>query len=88
MGEIRYRQGRWQEAADLLAESRTMTPELLYMLCDAYFHLGNATDANLNAEAAAAYGRNNPALMKDLIELLKRNGQTELANRLATNMKP
>jgi len=88
MGEIRYRQGRWQEAADLLAKSRTMTPELLYMLCDAYFHLGNATDANLNAEAAAAYGRNNPALMKGLIDLLKRNGQTELAGRLSANMKP
>jgi len=88
MGEIRYRQGRWQEAADLLAKSRTMTPELLYMLCDAYFHLGKATEAGLNAEAAAAYGRNNPELMNDLIELLKRNGQTELATRLSDNMKP
>lgn len=88
MGEIRYRQGRWQEAADLLAKSRTMTPELLYMLCDAYFHLGKNTDAGLNAEAAAAYGRKNPDLMNDLIELLKRNGQTELASRLSANMKP
>ena len=88
MGEIRYRQGRWQEAADLLAKSRTMTPELLYMLCDAYFHLGKATEAGLNAEAAAAYGRNNPDLMNDLIELLKRNGQTELANRLSANLRP
>jgi tetratricopeptide (TPR) repeat protein len=87
MGEIRYRQGRWQEAADLLAKSRTMTPELLYMLCDAYFHLGKATDAGLNAEAAAAYGRNNPALLNGLSELLKRNGQTELASRLSANMK-
>jgi len=88
MGEIRYRQGRWQEAADLLAKSRTMTPELLYMLCDAYFHLGKATEANLNAEAAAAYGWNNPGLMSDLIELLKRNGQAELASRMSANMKP
>jgi tetratricopeptide (TPR) repeat protein len=88
MGEIRYRQGRWQEAADLLAKSRTMAPELLYMLCDAYFHLGKDTDAGLNVEAAAAYGRNNPELMKDLIALLKRNGQTELVSRLSANVKP
>ena len=88
MGEIRYRQGRWQEAADLLAKSRTMTPELLYMLCDSYFHLGKATEAGLNAEAAAAYGRNNPQLMNDLLELLKQNGQAELAGRLSANMKP
>jgi tetratricopeptide (TPR) repeat protein len=88
MGEIRYRQGRWQEAAELLAKSRTMTPELLYMLCDAYFHLGKANEADLNAEAAAAYGRNNPELMNDLVELLKRNGQTELAGRLSANTKP
>ncbi len=87
VGEIRYRQGRWQEAADLLAKSRTMTPELLYMLCDAYFHLGKATEAGLNAEAAAAYGRNNPDLMNDLVQLLKRNGQMELANRLSANMR-
>lgn len=88
MGEIRYRQGRWQEAADLLAKSRTMTPELLYMLCDAYLHVGKVADADLNAEAAAAYGRHNPALMSDLIELLKRNGQAELAARLSANTKP
>ncbi len=88
MGEIRYRQGRWQEAAELLAKSRTMTPELLFMLCDAYFHLGKVTEAGLNAEAAAAYGRNNAELMNDLLELLKRNGQTELASRLSASMKP
>lgn len=88
MGEIRYRQGRWQEAAELLAKSRTMTPELLFMLCDAYFHLGKATEADLNAEAAAAYGRNNAELMNDLLELLKRNGQTELAGRLSNPVKP
>src|ERR1700744_3393906 len=40
MGEVRYHQERWADAAEHLAKSRTMTPELLYMLCDAYFHLG------------------------------------------------
>lgn len=83
MGEIRYHQQRWPEAVEQLAKSKTMTPELLYMLCDSYFHLGKIADADLNAEAAAAYGRNNPELLKQLNDLLLRNGQTELAQRLS-----
>jgi tetratricopeptide (TPR) repeat protein len=82
IGEIRYNQGRWSEAAEQLAKSHTMTPELLYMLCDSYFHMGNAKDANLTAELVAAYGRNNSELMKELQTLLMSNGQTELAQRL------
>ncbi len=88
MGEVRYRQGRWSDAAEQLAKSRTMTPELLYMLCDAYFRTGKVSDANLTAETLAAYGRNNPELMKNLIELLQRNGQSELARRLSANLAP
>jgi tetratricopeptide (TPR) repeat protein len=86
LGEVRYHQERWSDAADQLAKSRTMTPELLYMLCDSYFHVGKIADADLNAETAAAYGRNNPALMKALLDLLQRNGQTELAQRLSANL--
>ncbi len=86
MGEVRYRQERWSDAAEQLAKSRTMTPELLYMLSDSYFRLGKVSDADLNAETAAAYGRNNPEFMKDLIDLLQRNGQTELAQRLSGNL--
>jgi len=86
MGEVRYHQERWSEAAEQLAKSRTMTPELLYMLCDSYFHMGQVSDADLNAEAAAAYGRNDAELMKELKELLLRNGQTELAQRLSANL--
>ena len=63
-----------------------MTPELLYMLCDAYFHLGKVSDADLTAETMAAYGRNKPEVMKELNELLLRNGQTELAQRLSANL--
>jgi predicted Zn-dependent protease len=85
MGEIRYRQSRWQEAADFLANSKTKTPELLYMLCDSYFHLGKTTEADLNAEAAAAYGHDRPDFMSDLMELLKKNGQTALTSQLAAN---
>jgi tetratricopeptide (TPR) repeat protein len=86
MGEVRYHQQRWSDAAELLAKSRTMTPELLYMLCDSYFHLGNVSDADLNAEATAAYARNRPDVMRGLLELLVRNGQSDLAKRLSPNV--
>ena len=87
MGEVRYRQGQWSDAVEQLAKSRTMIPELLYMLCDSYFHLGKVEDADLNAETVAAYGRNNPELMKQLNQLLLRNGQAELAARLSANQE-
>lgn len=83
MGEVRYHQERWSDAAELLAKSKTMTPELLYMLCDSYFRLGKISDADLNAEAMAAYARNKPDLMRALMELLARNEQTDLAKRLS-----
>jgi len=82
MGEVRYHQGRWADAAEFLARSKTTTPELLYMLCDSYFRLGKVAEANLNAEAMAAYARNKPEVMQGLMQLLNRNGQTELAKRL------
>lgn len=83
---MRYHQGRYSDAAEQLAKSRTVTPELLYMLCDSYFRTGKVSDADLTAEAVAAYGRNNAELMKGLIDLLQRNGQTELAQRLSANL--
>jgi tetratricopeptide (TPR) repeat protein len=86
IGEVRYRQGLWSEAAEELAKSRTMTPELLFMLCDSYFRLGKTKEANLTAETAAAYGRNNSELMKELMDLLSRNGQVELARHLSANL--
>jgi tetratricopeptide (TPR) repeat protein len=82
LGEVRYHQERWSEAAELLAKSKTITPELLYMLCDSYFRLGKVDKANLNAEAMAAYARNRPEIMQGLAELLMRNGQSDLAKRL------
>ena len=82
LGEVRYHQGRWADAAEQLAKSKTTTPELLYMLCDSYFHLGKVPAANLNAEAMAAYATNKPDVMRGLIELLKQNQQTELATKL------
>jgi tetratricopeptide (TPR) repeat protein len=86
MGEVRYHQGRWSDAAEQLSKSRTMTPELLYMLCDSYFQIGKISEADLTAETVAAYGRNKPELMKDLNDLLLHNGQTKLAQRLSANL--
>lgn len=82
LGEVRYHQRRWAEAADQIAKSHTMTPELLYQLCDSYFHLGKTQDADLTAELVAAYGGNNPELMKELATLLRSNGQADVAQRL------
>ncbi len=88
MGEVRYHQQRWQEAADYLAKSKTVIPELVYLLCDAYFHVNRPADADLNAETAAVYGRHDPQFMRGLFDLLRRNGQSELADRLAANATP
>ncbi|MDR3738898.1 MAG: tetratricopeptide repeat protein [Terracidiphilus sp.] len=86
LGEVRYHQQRWAESAEQISMSRTMTPELLYMLCDADFHLGRIQDANLTAQLTAIYGRNNKPLMQELIGLLKVNGQDETAQRLVANL--
>ena len=85
MGEVRYHQGKWQEAASYLDKSKTMTPELIYMLCDSYFHLNRQSDADLEAETAAVYGRNDPHFIQGLVDLLRRNQQTELAARLSAD---
>ncbi|HTS37512.1 MAG TPA: tetratricopeptide repeat protein [Candidatus Solibacter sp.] len=83
LGEVRYHQERWSEAAEQLSKSKITTPELLYQLSDSYFHLGKTTEADLTAEIAAAYGRNKPEFMKQLLDLLVRNGQSDLATRLS-----
>lgn len=88
MGEVRYHQQNWTEAAEWLTKSKTMTPEFLYMLCDADFHLGKIEDANLVAETAAAYGANNREFMRGLLALLAGNGQRELAQQIAANSHP
>ena len=52
LGEVRYRQGKWSEAAELFVKSKTTIPRLLYMLCDSYFRIGKVSSANLTAESA------------------------------------
>jgi tetratricopeptide (TPR) repeat protein len=88
MGEVRYRQNRWADAARLLTQSKTMMPQLLYMLCDSDFHLQDICDADLTAELTEAWGRNDAGLMQNLLALLRKNGQTQLADRLEQDMTP
>lgn len=88
MGELRYRESRWADAARLLNQSKTMSPELLFMLCDSDFHLQAVTDADLTAELTEAWGRSDVSLMQMLLTLLRNNGQTQLADRLAQDMTP
>ena len=83
LGVVRYRQQRWAEAADQFSKSHTRTPAFLLMLCDSYFHLGNIKDANLTAEIAAAYLQDDQEATESLIDLLNRNGQAALAQRMA-----
>jgi predicted Zn-dependent protease len=82
LGVVRYRQQRWAEAADQLSRSHTRNPALLLTLCDAYFYLGKVKDANVTAELAAAYAKNDPATLDSLSSLLMLNGQADLAARL------
>jgi Tfp pilus assembly protein PilF len=88
LGEVRYRQGKWSEASDLFVRSKTTIPRLLYMLCDSYFRIGRVSNADLTAESLAAYARSEPEVMQGLVELLNRNGQSELAQRLSHEQHP
>ena len=46
------------------------------------------TEANLTAELAAAYAKDDPATIDGITELLNRNGQTELAQKLSGATHP
>jgi len=82
LGEIRYRQGRWADAANLLSKSKTTVPSLLFILCDAYFHLGDVKNANLTAELLVTYSKDQPEVVQGVIDLLNRNQQQDLARKL------
>ncbi len=84
LGEVRYRQGRWADAADQIAKSRTVEPRLLYMLSDAYFRLGKIKEADLTAELIVDYSKKNRDVLQGVLDLLNRNGQTALAEHLAS----
>jgi tetratricopeptide (TPR) repeat protein len=82
LGEIRYHQGRWADAANLLSRSKTKAPSLLFILCDAYFHLGDVKNANLTAALLVTYSKDQPEVAQAVIDLLNRNRQQELAQKL------
>jgi predicted transcriptional regulator len=58
------------------------------MLCDSYFHLGKAQEAKLTAEILAAYLRNDRAAMRGLIDLVRRNGEFDLAEKFSARPDP
>ena len=84
IGEVRYRQGRWQQAADEIAQSKTAVPYLLYMLCDSYFRIDNKKEADVTAELIVDYSRGNQEMIARVVDLLRRNQQAEFAERLSS----
>jgi tetratricopeptide (TPR) repeat protein len=71
MGGIRYRQQRWDEAVSYLEKSRTADPGTLYMLCDAYFHIGKNEEALLTAEVIRILGADKKPLLDELETLMR-----------------
>ena len=88
LGEVRYRQQRWPEAAGLLLKSRTKIPAQLYKLCDALFRSGRVQEADATAEVLAGYAANDRSQMQALVDLLHRQGETALASKIAAMIKP
>lgn len=81
IGEIRYRQKRWAEAAEYFEKSRTGDPGALFLLCDAYFRVHRTDDAMLTAEVIRALASDRKDLLKSLDELvtLNKSSQPSLA---------
>jgi tetratricopeptide (TPR) repeat protein len=88
LGEVRYRQQRWPEAADLLLKSRTKIPAQLYKLCDALFRSGRVQEADATAEVLAGYAANDRSQMQALVDLLHRQREIALASKIAAMIKP
>lgn len=88
LGTVRYGQDRWAEAADLLLRSRTKVPAQLHMLCDALFKSGRGQEADVAAEALAGYAANDRSQMQALVDLLRQQGETALAAKIAARIDP
>jgi tetratricopeptide (TPR) repeat protein len=70
MGGIRYQQQRWSDAITYLAKSRTADPDTLFLLCDAYYRLGEREQAALIAEVIRALGADRKPLLDELKKLV------------------
>lgn len=70
MGGIRYQQRRWSDAVAYLAKSRTADPDTLFLLCDAYYRVGESEQAALTAEVIRALGADRKPLLDELERLV------------------
>ncbi len=70
MGGIRYQQQRWPDAIAYLAKSRTADPDTLYLLCDAYYRVGQPEQAALIAQVIKALGAQRTPLLEKLDRLV------------------
>ena len=82
LGEVRYREGNWNEAIALFVRSKTSTPRFLYMLTDAYFQVGNTAAADVTAESLAAYAHGQPEVIASLTDLLQKRGEAAVIQRI------
>ncbi len=64
-------------------KSRNVSPPLLCILSDSYFHLSIVKEADLIAELAVGYAKDDPTRVPRIVDLLHRNTQRELAQRLS-----
>jgi tetratricopeptide (TPR) repeat protein len=71
LAQIRYKQQRWEDVIAYLEGSHTDNLGALYMLCDAYYRVGKANQANAMAEAIRSLAVNNKSLLNDLDKMVK-----------------
>ena len=83
LGEVQYRRGDWKQAIDSFTRSKTSIPRFLFMLTDSYFKIGNTEAADVTAESLAAYAHDQPEVLSALNDLLDRNGQHTVVERIA-----
>jgi hypothetical protein len=58
------------------------------MLCDALFKSGRGQEADVAAEALAGYAANDRSQMQALVDLLRQQGETALAAKIAARIDP
>ncbi len=75
MGGLRYQQHRWSDAIEYLENSRTADPDTLFLLCDAYFRVGQTQQALLTAEIIRALGDDRNSLLEDLQNLVAQHAR-------------
>jgi tetratricopeptide (TPR) repeat protein len=76
MGGIRYQQQRWPDTVRYLEKSRTADPDVLFLLCDAYYRDGKPEQAALIAEVIRVLGAERKPLL-DKLERLVASHQSE-----------